>query len=67
MGWEFGLETDPNFADTLFIYGLFDDALSNRGYTALNGKMLWDNELERMWKEAVVASFGTLPHLPGGT
>jgi len=37
-----------------FIYDLFTD-VSNSAYTAQNGRV--SKELERMWKEAVVASF----------
>jgi hypothetical protein len=38
-----------------FIYDLFIDDVSNSAYTAPNGRV--SKELERMWKEAVVASF----------
>lgn len=38
-----------------FIYDLFIDAVSNSAYTAPKGRV--SKEFERMWKEAVVASF----------
>jgi hypothetical protein len=42
---------------SLFIYSLFNDAFSISNYTASNERMrmIVNNELERMWKEAVVA------------
>jgi hypothetical protein len=43
----------------VFICGLFSDAVSNSEYIALNDLLL-NNELERMWKEAVVA-YCTIP------
>jgi hypothetical protein len=41
----------------LFIYSLFNDAFSSSDYTASNERMrmIVNNELERMWKEAVLA------------
>jgi hypothetical protein len=39
----------------LFICSLFNDAFSISDYTASNERMIVNNELERMWKEAVVA------------
>jgi hypothetical protein len=39
----------------LFIYSLFNDAFSISDYIASNERMIVKNELERMWKEAVVA------------
>jgi hypothetical protein len=39
----------------LFIYGLFNDAVWNSHYTVLNGRVI--HELERIWKDAVVAYF----------
>jgi xanthine dehydrogenase iron-sulfur cluster and FAD-binding subunit A len=41
----------------LFIYSLFNDAFSISDYRASNERMRMtvNNELERMWKEAVVA------------
>jgi hypothetical protein len=39
----------------LFIYSLFNDNFSISDYIASNEKMIVNNELERMWKEAVVA------------
>jgi hypothetical protein len=40
----------------IFIYSLFNDALSNSGYIrrASNGGMIVNNELERMYKEVAV-------------
>jgi hypothetical protein len=38
----------------LFIYSLFNDAFSVSDYIASNERMLVNNELERMWKEADV-------------
>jgi hypothetical protein len=43
-----------------FIYDLFNDAFRILDYTALNGRMILNNELERMWKEAVISQ-----NLPG--
>jgi hypothetical protein len=52
----------------LFIYSLFNDAFSISDYIASNKRMIVNNELERMWKETVVAQFKVLSrHLPGGT
>jgi hypothetical protein len=31
-----------------------------RGYVVLNGRMIVDDELERIWEEVVVAFFKTL-------
>jgi hypothetical protein len=39
----------------LFIYSLFNDSFSISYYIASNEMMIVNNELERMWKEAVVA------------
>jgi hypothetical protein len=38
-----------------FIYSLFDEAFSISDYTASNERMIVNNVLERMWKEAIVA------------
>jgi hypothetical protein len=38
----------------LFVYGLFNDPLSNSGYVVSNDGMIMNHELEGMWKEAVV-------------
>jgi hypothetical protein len=42
---------------SLFIYSLFNDAFSVSDYTVSNERMrmIVNNELERMWKEAVMA------------
>jgi hypothetical protein len=39
----------------LFIYSLFNDAFSDTDYIASNERVIVNNELERMWKEVVVA------------
>jgi hypothetical protein len=39
----------------LFTYSLFNDAVSISDYIASNERMIVNNELERMWKETVVA------------
>jgi hypothetical protein len=41
-----------------FICGLFNDAVSSLDCIALNDTVI--NELERMWKEAVMAQFKVL-------
>jgi hypothetical protein len=52
----------------LFTYNLFNAAFNISDYIASNERMIVNNELERMWKEAVVAKFMVLSrHLPGGT
>jgi hypothetical protein len=38
-----------------FIYSLFNDAFSVSDFIASNEMIMVNNELERMWKEAVVA------------
>jgi hypothetical protein len=38
-----------------FIYGLFNDADSSSTYIASNDRMINNNEMERIWKESVVA------------
>jgi hypothetical protein len=38
----------------LFICSLFYNTVSNSGYTALNDWMVVNNELDGIWKEAVV-------------
>jgi hypothetical protein len=47
-----------------FICGLFNNAVSSSDYTSSGDKMI-NNELERTWKEMVVAKFKVLP-LSGG-
>jgi hypothetical protein len=39
----------------LFIYSLFKNAFSSSDYIASNERIMVNNELERMWKEAVIA------------
>jgi hypothetical protein len=39
----------------LFIYSFFNGAFSSSDYVASNERMIVNNELERTWKEAVVA------------
>jgi hypothetical protein len=39
----------------LFICSLFNKALSNSRYTASNQRMIGNYELEKLWKETVVA------------
>jgi hypothetical protein len=41
------------------ILGPFNDAVSSSEYVALNGRLKID-ELERMWKEGIVAYFKVL-------
>jgi hypothetical protein len=51
----------------LSFYSLFSCVFSVSGYVVSNKRMIVNNELERMWKEAVMASFKVLSkHLPGG-
>jgi hypothetical protein len=48
----------------LFIYGLFNVVSSSENMMS-NGKMVSENGLERMWKEAAMAKFYVLCyHLP---
>jgi hypothetical protein len=50
----------------LFIFGLISD-VSVSNYIVSNGKVIADNEVERLWKEVVVAEFEVISHkLPGG-
>jgi hypothetical protein len=52
----------------LFIHGFFNDIVSISDCIVSNGRMMANNELEKMWKKEVMASFDLLPqHLPGGT
>jgi hypothetical protein len=52
----------------VFITYLFNDTVHSWDYIALNDRMIMNIDLERMWKEAVVAWFEVLcRHLPGGT
>ena len=54
-------------AEMLFVV-LFDDASSSLNYIASNGKGSVNDELQRVWKEAFVASFELQsPHMPLGT
>jgi hypothetical protein len=54
-----------NHKAKIFIYGLFNDAVSNLDYLLPKVRKTMNNEQERMWKEAFVAKFETLPrHLP---
>jgi hypothetical protein len=39
----------------LFIHSLFHDAFSISDYIVSNERMIVNNEMERLWKEAVVA------------
>jgi hypothetical protein len=39
----------------LFIYGILNNAVSNSDYVGLNGKIMVNNDKERMWKEVVRA------------
>jgi hypothetical protein len=43
-----------------FIWALFNDAVTQSDYTASSDWMVVNNELERTWKEAVVALFKVL-------
>jgi hypothetical protein len=40
---------------TLFIYSLFNDTFSSSDYTASNERIIVNNELESLWKKAVMA------------
>jgi hypothetical protein len=52
----------------IFIYSLFNDAFIISDYIVSNERMIVNNELERMWKEAAVALFKELSrHLTGRT
>jgi hypothetical protein len=44
----------------LFILGSFNDSFKYLDYTMSNDSILRNNESERMWKEAVAASFQVL-------
>jgi len=48
------------FGEMLHICCLFNNAISNSGYTVCNGQTLVNNEMEVMWKEAVMAKFKVL-------
>jgi hypothetical protein len=49
----------------LCVSSLFNDALSNADYIALNGWAMLNNELEKIGKEAVLPQFEvTIRHLP---
>jgi hypothetical protein len=57
------------FKIEVFIYDMFNDALSSSAYS-LQRRMigLMNNEFERIWEEAVVAQFKLQSrHLHGGT
>jgi hypothetical protein len=43
-----------SFPNSVYVYGLFYDTASSFNYTVLNGKISENNELERLWKEAVM-------------
>lgn len=46
----------------------FNEAISSSNYIESNEKMIANNVLERIWKEAVVAAFGVLSrYLPAVT
>jgi hypothetical protein len=64
-----GRDVKYNVYIGLFIYCLFNDAVSSSDYVASNGRTILNTELEGTWKEAVLNSyFEFLPrHLPGGT
>jgi hypothetical protein len=58
--------TQPLIPFILFIYGLFYDAVRSSDSTEFSGRII--NELERMWKEAVMAYLKTLSwHSPAET
>jgi hypothetical protein len=40
---------------TIFIYSIFNDVFCISHYITSNERMIVNNELERIWKEAVVA------------
>jgi hypothetical protein len=51
-----------------FLCSLFNNTISISGYIVLDESMPVSDELERMWKEAVMAYFKVLSrHFPGGT
>jgi Mor family transcriptional regulator len=52
----------------LFICSLFIDAVNKSGHTMSKDQMAANEEMEREWKQAVVAYFKVLSsHLPRGT
>jgi hypothetical protein len=52
----------------LFMCSIFNDAVSNSGYIAFNEWLLVNDEMEWMWKEAIVAYFMIqFQHLAGDT
>jgi hypothetical protein len=55
------LEPMGNVQHILFFLVLFDDAFSCQTYIASNDRIVND-ELERMWKEEIVAKFKVLSH-----
>jgi hypothetical protein len=58
LNWLSGLNSSAvsfKLSIYLFTYSLFNDAFSSSHFIASNERIIVNNELERMWKEAVVA------------
>lgn len=52
----------------LFIYGLFNNSVSNSDSVAWSVTTVSDSELERTWKDAAIAQFDmSSRHFPEGT
>jgi hypothetical protein len=51
--------------DDLIIYGLFNDAVRSSGYIALNGRMMNEQYILRMWDEVIIALLSS--HFHGQT
>jgi len=63
----FGLWWPTDITPEMLFVVLFSDAFSSCNYVASNGKGSVNDELGRIWKEAVVASFEQQsPHVPLG-
>jgi hypothetical protein len=64
----FGLWLPTHITAGMLFVVLFKDAFSSLNCIASNGKRSVNDELEGIWKEAVVASFELQsPHMPFGT
>jgi uncharacterized membrane protein len=56
----FCLRFSTNISIYVFIYGLFNDAVSSLDCILSNDRIVNDNELERMWREMAMALFKVL-------
>jgi len=66
--FDFGLWRPTDLTAEMLFVVLFNDAFSSWNCVASNGKGSVDDELERIWEEAVVPSFELQsPHVPFGT